>query len=309
MFATSERVRPCRARCSARSVGRRTSSCPSSWTTSIARFLRSSRLPRGPVTRTTSGSTVTVTVEGTGMGFLPIRDIWGLPDLGDDLATDARLASLVAGHHAVRRGQDGRAHAAQDLRDALGIHVASLTGTGHPAQAGDHRSPVLSVLEAHEQLVGGGAGDARRLVEALDVALFGEDPRHLALEAAGGDLDRLVGGHDPVADPGQEVGDRVGHRHAITNSTWSCRGSCPGAPVGAGTAGRCRTCDRPRADDHSADNASVRASCTWVSAARRLSWMSWPCLGSLRGDGLAGVEALVFLRAPVASERHPERVE
>ena len=77
MFAISERVSPCRARCSARSVGRVTSSLPSSWTTSIARFLRSSRLPRGPFTRTTSGSTVTVTVEGTGMGFLPMRDMRG----------------------------------------------------------------------------------------------------------------------------------------------------------------------------------------------------------------------------------------
>ena len=43
--------------------------------TSIARFLRSSRLPRGPLTRTTSGSTVMVTPEGTGMGFLPMRDM------------------------------------------------------------------------------------------------------------------------------------------------------------------------------------------------------------------------------------------
>src|SRR5437870_3506170 len=142
MFATSERVSPCRARCSARSVGRLTSSCPSSWVTSMARFLRSSRLPRGPVTRTTSGSIVMVTVEGTGMGFLPMRDIAQLPDLGDDLAADARRAGLVAGHDAMRGGQDGRAHAAQDLRDALRIHVASLAGTGHPAQARDHRSPV-----------------------------------------------------------------------------------------------------------------------------------------------------------------------
>src|SRR3954467_15102255 len=209
MFAISERVSPCRARCSARSVGRVTSRLPSSWTTSIARFLRSSRLPRGPFTRTTSGSTVTVTVEGTGMGFLPIRDMTRLPDLGDDLAADARSAGLVAGHDAVRGGQDGRAHAAQDLRDALGIHVAPLAGTGHPAQAGDDRSPVVSVLEPHEDLVRRGAGNARRLVEALDVALLGEDARPFLLEPAGGDLDRFVGGHDPVPDPDQEVGDGV----------------------------------------------------------------------------------------------------
>src|SRR4051812_42606447 len=193
MFAISERVSPCRARCSARSVGRVTVSTPSSWETSIARFLRSSRLPRGPFTRTTSGSTVTVTVEGTGMGFLPIRDMTRLPDLGDDLAADARSASLVAGHDAVRRGQDGGAHAAQDLRDVLRIHVAPLAGARHPAQTGDHRSPVLSVLELHEDLVRRGAGNARRLVVAVDVALLREDAGHFLLEPAGWDLHRLVG--------------------------------------------------------------------------------------------------------------------
>src|SRR3954464_14630096 len=184
MFATSERVSPCSARCSARSVGRRTSSSPSSWTTSMARFLRSSSAPRGPATRTTSGSTVTVTEEGTGMGFLPIRDmvksddrggVDGLhasPDLGPDFAADARGAGLVAGHDAVRGRQDGGAHAAQDLRDVLGVHIGPPAGTGHPAQAGDHRGPVLGVLEPHEDLLRGGAGHAGGLVEALDVALL-----------------------------------------------------------------------------------------------------------------------------------------
>src|SRR3954464_15603427 len=96
---------------------------------------------------------------------------WPLPDFGDELAADARSAGLVAGHDAVRGGQDGGAHAAENLRDALGIHVAPLPGTGHPAQAGDHRSPVLSVLELDEQLVGGAAGNPGRLVVAVDVAL------------------------------------------------------------------------------------------------------------------------------------------
>ena len=75
MFAISERVSPCSARCSARSVGRVTMSSSPSWRTSIARFLRSDRSPRGPATRTTSGSIVTLTPVGTGMGFLPIRDM------------------------------------------------------------------------------------------------------------------------------------------------------------------------------------------------------------------------------------------
>ena len=35
------------------------------------------RSPRGPATRTTSGSIVTLTPVGRGMGFLPIRDMVG----------------------------------------------------------------------------------------------------------------------------------------------------------------------------------------------------------------------------------------
>src|ERR671939_529716 len=123
MLATRERVSPCSARCSARSVGRETRIAPSSWRTSIARALRSNRSPRGPATRTTSGSIVTVTPAGVGVGFLPMGLIAWLPDLGHDLAADARLARVVAGHDAVRRRHDRRAHAAQDLRDVLGIDV------------------------------------------------------------------------------------------------------------------------------------------------------------------------------------------
>src|SRR3954453_8661543 len=103
MLATRERVRPCSARCSARSVGRETRVSSPSWRISIERALRSKRSPRGPATRTTSGSIVTVTPEGAGMGFFPIRDIaWlGLPDLRHDLAADARLARVVARHDAL----------------------------------------------------------------------------------------------------------------------------------------------------------------------------------------------------------------
>src|SRR5215213_558081 len=145
MFATSDRVSPCSARCWARSVGRRTRSSSPSWTTSMSRDLRSWRSPRGPATRTTSGSTVMVTPEGTGMGFLPIRDIWliegsgALPDEGDDLAADAVLAGLVARHDALGGGQDRGAHAAEDLRDALGVHVGAPAGARHALEARDHR--------------------------------------------------------------------------------------------------------------------------------------------------------------------------
>src|SRR5215207_4298258 len=212
MLAISVRVRPCSARCSARSVGRVTSSWPSSCFTSMTRALRSSRLPRGPATRTTSASIVTETESGTGMGFLPMRDI-ALPDLGDDLAADARLAGVVTGHHAVGRGQDGGAHAAEHLRDVLGVDIGPLARARDAPDPGDHRRAVLRVLEADDEALAGGAGTALDRLEGLDVALLAQDPGDLGLELGRGDLDRLVGGHDAVADPRQHVGDGVGHRH------------------------------------------------------------------------------------------------
>src|SRR3954466_10605018 len=116
MLATSERMSPCRARCPPRAGGRFATGSPSFCSTPMSRDLRSDSAPRGPVTWTTSGSTVTVTPSGTGMGFLPIRDI-ALPDLRDDLAAHAGAPRLVAGHDATRCRDDRGAHAALDLAD------------------------------------------------------------------------------------------------------------------------------------------------------------------------------------------------
>src|SRR4051812_25276913 len=178
MFATSDRVRPCSARCSARSVGRRTRSSSPSWTTSMSRDLRSWRSPRGPATRTSSGSTVTLTLPGTGMGFLPIRDIatfersGRLSDVGDDFAAHAVLAGLVARHDALRGGQDRGAHAAEDLRDALGVHVGAATGARDALEARDHRDARLGVLELHAQRLARQALAGRDDLVRADVALL-----------------------------------------------------------------------------------------------------------------------------------------
>src|SRR3954451_10404373 len=213
MLATSDRVRPCRARCSPRAVGRATSSSPAFSSIVMSRLLRSDRSQRGPATRTTSGSTVTVTPSGTGMGLRPIRDIVDLPDLRHDLAADALLTGLVAGQDAARRGDDRRAHAALDLADPAGRRVVALAGARDAAQALDRRAAILGVLERHPDDLSRMVGRRRLDLVAVDVALLLEDSRHLDLELGRGDVDRLVGGLDPVADPREEVGDRIGHRH------------------------------------------------------------------------------------------------
>src|SRR3954447_19433861 len=242
MLATSERMSPCRARCSPRSVGRLTRSSPSVCSTVMSRDLRSDSAPRGPVTWTTSGSTVTVTPSGTGMGLRPILDIVDLPDLRHDLAADALLAGLVAGQYAARRGNDRGAHAALDLADAAGGRVVALARARDAAQALDRRAAVVRVLQLHTDDLARVIGGRRLDVVAQDVALLLEDAGHLDLELGRGDVDRLVGGLDPVADPREEVGDGVGHRHAATSCSSSCRGCSRCARARAGRSGRGRTC-------------------------------------------------------------------
>src|SRR5881398_1405368 len=176
MLATSERVSPCRARCSPRSVGRATVSSSPSCATVMSRWMRSESSPFGPCTRTTPGSIVTVTPMGTVMGLRPMRDISECsPDLRDDLAADALLARLVAGHDAVGRRDDGGAHAALDLAHALRAGVAALAGARDATQAGDGRAAVLGVLERDADDLARMVGRGRLDLVARDVALLGED--------------------------------------------------------------------------------------------------------------------------------------
>src|SRR5436853_2894225 len=171
MFAISERVSPWRARCSPRSVGRVTTISPSCCSTAISRGLRSSRFPRGPLTRTTSASIATVTPLGTGMGCFPIRLIERSPDVRDHFAADALAPRLVAGHDPSRGRDDRRAHAALDLRDLAVVNVRAAARLRHAAHAADHRLASLRVLQAHAQHL----PDTTRLgAVGLDVALLAQ---------------------------------------------------------------------------------------------------------------------------------------
>jgi hypothetical protein len=61
-----------------------------------------------------------------------------------------------------------------------------------------------------DHLAGGAVGSGRH-GPVFDVALLGENARHLTLELGGGHLDGLVRGVDRVADSREEVSYRVGH--------------------------------------------------------------------------------------------------
>src|SRR4051794_6120859 len=118
----------------------------------MSRETRSWSSPLGPFTRTSSGSIVSSTPDGTGIGCLPIRDM-RLPDLRDELAANAVTACVVTGHQAARGRDDRCAHATEDARDVLRGDVGAATRLGDALQARDDRAAVLRVLEAHVQLV------------------------------------------------------------------------------------------------------------------------------------------------------------
>src|SRR4029079_7554938 len=154
-------------------------------------------------------------------------ETWALPDVGDDLAADARVAGLVAGHHAVGGGHDRGPHAAEDLRDLAVTDVAALAGARDALQAGDGRAAIgLGVLERDPDQAAGVVGIRIRELVGVDVALLAQDPGHLDLELARRDLDRLVRRLDGVAHAGEEVGDGVGHGHTVrTAPAHSCASS------------------------------------------------------------------------------------
>src|SRR3954463_6901350 len=118
----------------------------------MSRETRSDSSPLGPLTRTRSGSIVSSTPEGTVIGCRPIRDM-PLPDLRYELAAVTAAARVVAGHQAVRRRHDRRAHSAENARHFLGRDVGATTGLGNALEPRDDRRAALGVLQAHVQLL------------------------------------------------------------------------------------------------------------------------------------------------------------
>src|SRR3954462_9696818 len=183
----------------------------------MSRGLRSSRLPRGPLTRTTSGSIETVTPLGTGMGCFPIRLIENeLPDVGHYFAANALPARLVARHDALGGRDDRGAHAALDLGDLPAVHVRAAARFRDAAHAADHRLAALGVLQPHAQHLADPTGLG---AVVLDVALLAQDARELGLELGSGHVHELVVRAQAVSDAREEVRYRVCHRHVFATSS------------------------------------------------------------------------------------------
>src|SRR5947209_10134479 len=137
MLATSERERPHIAR--ARVVSSRGSKriSPSCKATEISSATVQASAPLGPFTWTVWPSTSTITPAGTGIAFLPMRDM--SIDPKEDLAPHVGLARGVVAHHALGRREDRDAkpvlHRLQ-VRDGAVDTPARLRDA---ADLGDHR--------------------------------------------------------------------------------------------------------------------------------------------------------------------------
>src|SRR5687768_11533281 len=155
MFASSVRDRPCSARACCVSSARVTvSSLPSlrSSFTSGWNVRRSS--PFGPFTTTSCPLIFTSTPLATGMGILPMRLIAlpYLPDVRQDLATEALLLRVAAGHEARRRGDDRDAEAAEHARHLGLARVDAEPGLRDPADAGHRGHLAADVLQLHREV-------------------------------------------------------------------------------------------------------------------------------------------------------------
>src|SRR5699024_3206272 len=159
MLLTSVRVRPCSARLSCSSSGRRTMIAPSS-SRSMVRGAGTSceSSPLGPVTVMVRSSMVTfVTAPGTGTGRNPMRDISVLlsrsPDVGEDFPTHTLLGSLPVGQQTGGRGQDRHAQAAEDLGQVGGLRVHTQARLRDATDPGDGALTAVRVLELEDEVL------------------------------------------------------------------------------------------------------------------------------------------------------------
>src|SRR5487761_346944 len=147
-LATSARANPCRARCD--SFCRVAIKWPSFWSNSIRPGTGTCILPLGPWASIASSVIWTFTPDGSGIGFLPIRDM-ALPNLAQEFAAHAFLAGGLSGHDSARRGKNRNAHAANDGANAGLANVAAAAGARNALQIREHAALVAGVAKKNAQ--------------------------------------------------------------------------------------------------------------------------------------------------------------
>src|SRR5882762_1466155 len=204
MFAISVRVRPWSARFCCASSGRCTAIFPSSRSIFMLSWNVRVSWPFGPLTLTVWPSILMSTPLGMATGIRPIllMSYLALPDIRQDLATEALALRLAAGHEAGRGRDDRDAEPAEHARHLVLPGVHAEPGLRDAAQTGD-RGDLADVLQAEHEL-------ARvRLFDPRDVALVAQDAGDLGLHPARRDGNGLVARDRRIADAREKVGDRI----------------------------------------------------------------------------------------------------
>src|SRR5689334_1488776 len=153
MLFTRVRVRPWSCLWVFCSVGRVTTSWPSSRLTVMSGWRSRVSVPFGPVTVRRRPSIVTSTVEGRVTGKRPIRDIVRLPDEREDFAAELGLAGLRAGHDPLARADDDDAESAQHARDVGlgGVHPEAGLADALQARHDRHLTVDVAQLELEDR--------------------------------------------------------------------------------------------------------------------------------------------------------------
>src|ERR1700689_2584855 len=178
-------------------------------------------VPLAPLTVTAPAATLTVTPLGRSMIRLATLDISAHLDQcacasGDDAQDFPALADRVrrlVGHHALGRGHDHRAHAAEH---AWNLVLAAIDAQPRPAHAldpVDHRTAVV-VLQVDRQ---NRLAVVLRQAKVGDIALVLQHLENRRLQFRRGDAEAGLARGLAVADTGQQIGNRIGHAHRYSS--------------------------------------------------------------------------------------------
>src|SRR5436309_7476785 len=107
--------------------------------------------PFGPLTVTRVPSKCTSTRRGRLIGTFPTRLI-SSPYVAKHFAAEAALASVLACHNALWRGDDSDAKATVDTWDLAAARVNPQARLADPVETSDHRFALCRVGEVHSHL-------------------------------------------------------------------------------------------------------------------------------------------------------------
>src|SRR5271166_1168905 len=201
--------------------------------------------PLAPLTAIVWPSTLAVTPEGMGTGFLPIRDMtqfrfFGGPseDGAEDFAADIVLAGGVVGHDALRRRDNRDAEAVADARHCVDGRIDAAARLRHALDLADDRL-VVEIFQLDLELRAAIAVIGGRI--AADVAFGLEHIEDLLAKGGAGRRHLAALAHLRVADPGEHVAKGIVHRHDPCLLTSSTRRGLESGPCCRVRARRCAT--------------------------------------------------------------------